>query len=359
MLALWRPILGGAFIGLGLAVLPVAALAATALPRLLGDRRRRAGALILAGVAAATAAIAFTGAFEAVRTTLDISTAGRYFLAVPAALAALGAVVPGRWADGAWCAAAAVALGQARPRGWTVEEAAPVAAAAALAIALAAVLAALAFAARRRRGKASLVAAALAAAVAIAAAASAFDGLRGRARYPLWAAAARPKAPLFHLHRLQSAYAAAWPLWRDLDRPEPLRVAVTAGWDGRGHNWYRYPLLGRRLQNRVLFVPVTASGEPIDHREAERRAGAASFRHWLTRLVAARVDVVVSLAPRWTVEDAWMRAVPELFRPCGTSRGNLHAAFCLDRARAAAWLAAPPPAPAEGPPGVAAEPEGR
>jgi hypothetical protein len=155
----------------------------------------------------------------------------------------------------------------------------------------------------------------------------------------LWEAAARPGDPLFHLHRLHPVYAAAWSLWRDLDGPQPQRLAVTAGWDGRGHHWHRYPLLGRRLQNRVLFVAVTADGEVIDHREAARRAAAASFRHWLARLVEQRVDVVVSLAPRWTVEDAWARSAPELFRPCGTSRGNLHAAFCVDRARAAAWLA--------------------
>jgi len=348
-LALWRPTSEGAFIGQGLAALPVVLLAAAALPRLLRDRRRRGGALILAGTAAVTAAVALTPALETVRTTLDAAVAGRYFLVVPAALAALGAAACGRWAGTAWCAALTLALWQAWPRGWVAGESEPVVAAVLLGLALAAALAALGLAAaRRREGRAAKAVAALAAALAIAAATAALDAQRARWRYPLWAAAARPRAPLFHLHRLHPVYASAWSLWRDFDRPEPLRLAATAGWDRRGHNWYRYPLLGRRLQNRVLFVPVTTGGEPIDHRDAERRAAAASFRHWLARLVEQRVDVVVSLAPRWTIEDAWARSAPELFRACGTSRGNLHAAFCLDRDRAAAWLAAgSPPAASE------------
>jgi hypothetical protein len=384
-LALWRPTSEGAFIGLGLAVLPVLLLAATALPRLLRDRRRRGAALILSCAAAAAVAVGLTGALEPVRTTLDAAVAGRYFLIVPAALAVLGASARGRWAGAAWGAALAVALWQARPRGWVAEEAVPLASAAALGLALAAVAAALMLTAGRRHGRTARPAAVpaagstasprsisrlagrrarigtvLAAALALAAAAAALDGRRARWRYPLWEASARPQAPLFHLHRLHPVYAAAWSLWRDLDRPEPLRLAVTAGWDGRGHNWYRYPLLGRRLQNRVLYIPVTAGGEVIDHHEADRLAAAASFRAWLARLVAARVDVLISLAPRWTLEDAWARAAPELFRPCGTSRGNLHAAFCLDRARAAAWLAAAAsPASPAARAGVAAAPEDR
>ena len=153
-------------------------------------------------------------------------------------------------------------------------------------------------------------------------------------RYPLWEASARAQQPLFLLHRLHPTYAAAWSLWRDLDGAVPRTLAVTAGWDGLGHNLYLYPLLGSRLQNRVLYVPVTAGGEVIDHRDAERRKKAADFPSWLRRLQAARVDTVVSLAPRWTIEDDWMRARPDLFRPCGESGGHLHALFCLDRAAA-------------------------
>jgi len=352
-LALWRPTSEGAFIGPGLAVLPLLLLAAAAAPVLLRDRRRRGAALILAAAAAVSAAVALTPALETVRRSLDAAVAGRYFLLVPAALAALGAVARGRWAGPTWGLALAIALWQARPRGWVPEESVPVTGAVLLGLALTAALAALGLAARRRRGRMAGAVVALAAALTIAAATAALEAQRARWRYPLWEAAARPRAPLFHLHRLHPVYAAAWSLWRDLDGPHPLRLAVTAGWDGRGHHWHRYPLLGRRLQNRVLFVPVTAGGEVIDHREAGRRAAAASFPRWLARLVEQRVDVVVSLAPRWTVEDAWVRSAPELFRSCGTSRGDLHAAFCFDRDRAAAWLAAgPPPGPPEPWPGT-------
>ena len=44
----------------------------------------------------------------------------------------------------------------------------------------------------------------------------------------------------------------AWPAWRRLDTDSPVTIATAAGWDDlAGHNWFRYPLLGSRLQNRV------------------------------------------------------------------------------------------------------------
>ena len=43
----------------------------------------------------------------------------------------------------------------------------------------------------------------------------------------------------------------AWPIWLRLDEKGPSRVAMAAGWDGVGHNWFRYGLLGARLQHDV------------------------------------------------------------------------------------------------------------
>ena len=68
----------------------------------------------------------------------------------------------------------------------------------------------------------------------------------------------------------------AWPAWRRLDTHSPVTIATAAGWDDlAGHNWFRYPLLGSRLQNRVLYVPISADGSILSYadRDALERAG--------------------------------------------------------------------------------------
>ena len=143
------------------------------------------------------------------------------------------------------------------------------------------------------------------------------------------------------MHRIEPSYASAWVLWQALDDPaRPHVIAATAGWDGIGHNWYRYPLLGRRLQNRVLYVPVTADGSVIAYRLRETLARRASLDAWLRRLVARRVDAVASLAPRSTIEDFWMRKLPELFQPMAADPDDLNVAYRFDRRKAEELLAA-------------------
>lgn len=332
---LWRPTSEGAFLNPG-PVLPVLILLAlVALPGLLRDRRRRLPAIWLALCAGLLLWLLLSSdAMVLFRTTVRASSGGRYLDPALAALAILAACCRGLWWRGALAAAALGGLFLALPRSWKVVEAAPVAGVALLALAAAAgAAAALRLAARRRRlAAASLV---LLAVISVAA----LGAIRRPHRYALWAAAAEPSAPLFHLHRLHPVYAAAWPLWRALDGDRSVRLAVTAGWDGVGHNWYRYPLLGSRLQNRVIYVPVTADGGVVDYRRGDEVEASAAFRPWLARLLEHEVDAVVSLAPRWTVEDAWMRRHPRLFRPCLGDRRNLHAVFCLDAAAAAEELA--------------------
>ncbi|TFH14663.1 MAG: hypothetical protein E4H02_09450, partial [Lentisphaerales bacterium] len=50
--------------------------------------------------------------------------------------------------------------------------------------------------------------------------------------------------------------------WRKVDMPdEPFTIAVTAGWGMRGHNWFLYPLMGRRLQNQLVYVSPSRTAE--------------------------------------------------------------------------------------------------
>jgi hypothetical protein len=171
--------------------------------------------------------------------------------------------------------------------------------------------------------------------LAVAVGLGAADAVRTRQRYPLYQAAAVFPGGLYHLHPLNQYHIAAWPIWRELDRPEPLRIAVFAGWDTRGHNIYRFPLLGSRLQNLVLYVPITKDGSLVDGRDAEGIAEKADPGAWLGRLVAARVDVVVSLAPAIGIEAFWIEHSPELFEPLAADSYGLTKAyrFRADRLR--------------------------
>ncbi|MEM7483438.1 MAG: hypothetical protein AAF481_19950 [Acidobacteriota bacterium] len=264
------------------------------------------------------------------RTTQAAVTSGRYLLPYLATLAMAGALLRQRAAHFAWGALVVSGLWLARPRAWTPVEAAPLAGVAALTLAVAALLAVVAV--RRRTRSAAIV---VVTAVLIGALATAgLEALRAPHRYALWEASADLEDPLFHVHRLHSAYASAWPLWRALDGETGRRIAVTAGWDGLGHNWYRYPLLGSRLQNRLFYIPVTANGEVVDYRQGEALERRADFDAWLERLRAAEIELVVSLMPRWTPEDAWMRGAPEVFEPLGGDERNFHAVFALDSAAA-------------------------
>lgn len=103
------------------------------------------------------------------------------------------------------------------------------------------------------------------------------------------------------------------PAWRSCDRPrDPSRTAFTAGWNGTGHNWFWYPLLGRHLQNAVTYVPITADGRVIDYARTEEIAKSADFRGWLGNLLEERIDIVVCFPPE-TPESKWMQQYESVF----------------------------------------------
>jgi hypothetical protein len=113
----------------------------------------------------------------------------------------------------------------------------------------------------------------------------------------------------------------AAPGWNAVDDPDhPVRIAFVAGWFAWGHNWFVYPLLGRRLQNELLYVPSTQSGETGTYRPdatAEARVSAAS---WIERLRAARADVLFVAMPE-PPELAWAEANPQVFRLRASDQG--------------------------------------
>jgi hypothetical protein len=335
---LFQPKVSGSFVnpGPGLVLLVVPALLGAAAA--LRDPRRRVPAAFLLACALVMLGGFLSGNMVLFRTTTKVTTAGRYVTIGIAALAVLGVVWRHRIAKAFWIAAVVGGLALSAPRVWVPAEARPMLEGGALALGAALGLAACAVVWRRSGRR---LGPAVAAVLLVAGGVAGLEQVRAPARYALYAAAADRIDPLFHMHRIEPSYASAWVLWQALDAPaRPHVIAATAGWDGIGHNWYRYPLLGRRLQNRVLYVPVTADGSVIDYRLRERLAHRASLDAWLRRLVDRRVDVVVSLAPRSTIEDFWMRKLPELFRPMAADPEDLNVAYRFDRRKAAELLAA-------------------
>ncbi len=137
-------------------------------------------------------------------------------------------------------------------------------------------------------------------------------GIRSRLRYQYYQAAATITGPVDDMHLLSPVYA-SWPLWAFLDDGKPHRIAVTAGWDGIGDNWYLYPLLGSRLQNTVLYVPVTADGSVVNYGwPSTNLLKRGDFKSWVDRLKRDHIDYVVSLNPP-PPEKVWMDLAPETF----------------------------------------------
>lgn len=103
-----------------------------------------------------------------------------------------------------------------------------------------------------------------------------------------------------------------WPIWKSVDGIKPLRIAVTAGWTGNGHNVFAYPLLGSRLQNQVGYVPISADGTVSNYLSIEEQRERGDYKAWLERLRERRIDIVVAYGPM-PLEMVWMQEHPEHF----------------------------------------------
>jgi hypothetical protein len=149
--------------------------------------------------------------------------------------------------------------------------------------------------------------------------------VRADLRYALYGAHdASP--PAYQMHTLEKSYASSFPIWKALDDGPPHRIALAAGWDGIGHNLFRYPLVGSHLQNRVFYVPVSHDGEVFDYMDGDEADARGELGVWLERLVARDVDVLVTLHPS-TVEDRWAMAHPDLFEQLAASTEGWNAAY--------------------------------
>ena len=133
-------------------------------------------------------------------------------------------------------------------------------------------------------------------------------------------------------------YIRGWPLWKELDDKEVRRVAATAGFGGGiGHNWFRSPLLGSRLQREVLYVPITTDGDLVSYEDAGVVAASADRRAWLGRLLEREIDYVAALGPK-NIEHAWIEELPEVFTIELASQGGSWILARVDPGRLEAQL---------------------
>lgn len=102
--------------------------------------------------------------------------------------------------------------------------------------------------------------------------------------------------------------------WEFIDQPDQGKiVALSVGWDPPGHIWFFYPLMGRRLQNEVLYI------------SSKYRYDAPAWLHknmlrgddpvlWRANLRMKQVDYIF-LARPWPNELSWMEREPDAFQP--------------------------------------------
>lgn len=140
-------------------------------------------------------------------------------------------------------------------------------------------------------------------------------GLRGEIEGLIVRGASRGEC--FEAHPMRRP-ATGYPLWERLADAPSKRIAVAAGFEGIGHEVFRYPLLGGRWQHTLLYVPPAADGKLYDYHQIyfddppEKRPE-LSFDRWLERLRAERVDAVALLGPYNVIEHRWLATHPEIF----------------------------------------------
>ncbi|MEI8348660.1 MAG: hypothetical protein WCI77_00765 [Candidatus Omnitrophota bacterium] len=95
--------------------------------------------------------------------------------------------------------------------------------------------------------------------------------------------------------------------WGWCDNPAQSQIiAFTTdfrSWDDR---WFLYPLMGRRLQNKVIHVAADSEGFGTF---AERR----NYLAWKENLKSSKVDLIFIQKP-WPIELEWVSQNPQLFK---------------------------------------------
>jgi hypothetical protein len=134
--------------------------------------------------------------------------------------------------------------------------------------------------------------------------------VRDAARFPIYRETGQGGSA-FDSHGLHPLFPAQADICEYLDNGEHKVLAVSPGWDGVGHTQYLYPLMGRRLEHWLTYIPMTRDGNDVDLTSKQRD----SFKDehaWLKRLRTENPAYLVGIWPD-TPERAWVNGNPEEF----------------------------------------------
>jgi hypothetical protein len=111
-------------------------------------------------------------------------------------------------------------------------------------------------------------------------------------------------------HYLPRSYVSAWEF---LDKPDENRtVAMARGWKVESHEWFFYPLLGRHLQNDIVYISAKDKGETPTRLDRGLLRG-ENFSIWIDNLKRKKVDYLLVVEP-WPIELTWMYEYPNDFQ---------------------------------------------
>jgi len=101
--------------------------------------------------------------------------------------------------------------------------------------------------------------------------------------------------------------------WEFLDQPDDKKtIAMTKGWDPPGHNWFFYPLLGRWLQNDIIYISTKYKWRvPVWLHRGVLRGNDSSI--WFHNLNAKKVDYILVVMP-WPIELTWIKRYEDKFQ---------------------------------------------
>ena len=101
--------------------------------------------------------------------------------------------------------------------------------------------------------------------------------------------------------------------WEFLDQSDDEKtIAMTKGWDPPGHNWFFYPLLGRWLQNDIVYISTKYKWEvPAWLHQGLLRGNDSSI--WFYNLNAKKVDYILVAKP-WPIELNWIKLYEDKFQ---------------------------------------------
>jgi len=101
--------------------------------------------------------------------------------------------------------------------------------------------------------------------------------------------------------------------WEFLDQPDDKKtIAMSIGWAAPGHKWFFYPLLGRWLQNDVVYISAKYKWDaPIWLHRGLLRGQSRST--WLHNIKRKKVDCILVAKP-WPIELRWMLSDQDAFQ---------------------------------------------